>query len=295
MLRLRICAIAACLVLCLYIDLRAAILYTGGTYTQNFNTLPNGPRNTSFGNSPLGWTDDNAAPATGNFSIPGWYIWHPIASNDEAGFNGHQRFRVSGTPTTAATGSYYAFGDADSTERALGVVPSGTIAPDNGEVYYGMRLTNNTNTTLRQFTVDYTAEQWRVAADVGGRPAGNQSITLDYRLGGADLQSGAFSEIPGGGFDSIHDVPAGTNHLNGNDAANRLTNQGATVTGIQWEPGQDLWIRWTQINTFSEAGEIADHGLAIDDLSFSAQVPEPGTIFLAVVAAFALSARRHSR
>jgi large repetitive protein len=286
------CVIAACLAVALGAESQSAVMYSGGTYTQDFNTLPSTPRNTSLGDSPAGWTDDNAAPATGNFSIPGWYIWHPIASNAEAGFNGHQRFRVSGTPTTAATGSYYAFGDAASTERALGVVPSGTIAPNNGEVYYGMRLTNNTGNTLQQFTVDYAAEQWRVAADVGGRPAGNQSVTLDYRLGGTDLQSGTFTEIPGGGFDSIFDASAAGTHLNGNDAANRLTGRGATVTGLNWEPGQDLWVRWTQLNIFSDAGEIADHGLAIDDLRFAANVPEPATFVLAAVAAMGLIARR---
>src|SRR4051794_36810428 len=62
----------------------------GSSYTQNFDTLPNSPTNATLGNSPIGWTDDNAAPGSGNFSILGWYLYHPT-SVTEGGFNGHQR------------------------------------------------------------------------------------------------------------------------------------------------------------------------------------------------------------
>src|SRR6476646_6891888 len=69
----------------------AAVSYsvTGGTYTQNFDTLPITPVNTSLGNSPIGWTDDNASPGAGNFSILGWYLFH-ATSTTEGGFSGHQ-------------------------------------------------------------------------------------------------------------------------------------------------------------------------------------------------------------
>lgn len=299
MFRSTTCAIAICLAIAAVTQTQAAITYLGGTYSQNFDTLPNGPRNTSLGNTPLGWIDDTAAPAAGNFSIVGWYLFNPDTSNSEGGFNGNQRLRVGGTPTTSAAGSFYAFGDADSTDRALGAVPSGTIAESNTDIHYGLRLTNDTGNTLTQFTVDYTAEQWRSATPVAGRPAGNQSVTLDYRLGGTDLDAEPFIDIPGGGFDSIIDSPPLTGdppvanpHLNGNDPANRLTGQGATVTGINWAPGEDLWVRWSQTNVFSAEGEIADHGLAIDDLTFSAQVPEPTGVALAALAAMALLAYR---
>lgn len=71
---------------------QAAILYNtpGNTYTQNFDALPSTPLNTSLGNSPVGWTDDNALPAAGNFSIVGFHLWHPV-SQTEGGFNNHQR------------------------------------------------------------------------------------------------------------------------------------------------------------------------------------------------------------
>jgi hypothetical protein len=278
----------------------AAILYPGGFYIQDYNSLPNTPVNQSLGNTAdaRGWIDDTASPAANQYSISGWYIYHPTVQA-EGGINGHQRLRVSGTPTTAATGSFYSYGDnaSTSTERALGVVPSATLAPNNGEVWYGLRLTNNTTDTLTQFTLNYTGEQWRVGdSNSAGGGAGNESLTVDYRLGGTDLQSGTYTEIPGATFDSPVDVIGSTSHLNGNDPANRVTGLGATVTGISWTPGTDLWLRWTAINKFNTGvGEIADHGLAIDDLTFIGEVPEPSTLALSVLFAVTMLGWRRER
>ena len=55
--------------------------------------------------------------------------------------------------------------------------------------------------------------------------------------------------------------------LDGNDPANR-TAIGTTVGGFVWNPGEDLWLRWRDVD---HAGN--DHGLSIDDLSFSAALP----------------------
>src|SRR4051794_33836286 len=80
---------------------RAAILYTtaGSTYSENFNSLPTDKSNGgSVGNTPAGWTDDTTAPAANQFSVLGWYLWHPInvlsgtPPAGEGGANGHQRF-----------------------------------------------------------------------------------------------------------------------------------------------------------------------------------------------------------
>src|SRR3954454_2947815 len=86
-------------------EARAAILYStaGSTYSQNFNSLPASPENASLGNTPAGWTDDNPSPAAGNFSIEGWYLFHPTSAT-EGGFSGHQRLRVG--PGNSTTGAF---------------------------------------------------------------------------------------------------------------------------------------------------------------------------------------------
>jgi hypothetical protein len=61
------------------------------------------------------------------------------------------------------------------------------------------------------------------------------------------------------------------------NVAGRVNGITGTVTGINWLPGTDLWVRWDDINNNGN-----DHGLAIDDVSFSANVavPEPSTLAL---------------
>ena len=78
---------------------------------------------------------------------------------------------------------------------------------------------------------------------------------------------------PGGSFNfTSPTVTANQGALDGNDSANRTANLGGTITGLNdWVPGQTLWLRWVELND-----NIVDHGLAIDNFSFSvAAVPEP--------------------
>ncbi len=128
---------------------RAAILYAtaGSTYSQNFDSLPNTPENASLGTTAnmAGWIDDTASPAANQVSIVGWYLYHPVAQS-EGGFNGHQRMRIG--PGNSTTGAFMSWGSSGSTERALGMLNSNTMAtqfdpmaPDPSMfAYYGAPL-----------------------------------------------------------------------------------------------------------------------------------------------------------
>ena len=80
---------------------------TGSTYSQTFDSLPITP--SMCVGPPTGWTDDNAAPGSGNFSIAGWYLWAPIVAA-EGGFNGHQRVRIG--PGSSTTGAFMSWAQA---------------------------------------------------------------------------------------------------------------------------------------------------------------------------------------
>jgi uncharacterized protein len=270
---------------------RAAVSYdtAGSTYGQNFDSLPNTPQNASLGNSPVGWTDDSTAPNAGNFSIPGWYLYHPVIQT-EGGANGHQRMRIGAG--TGNTGAFMSWGPSGSTNRGLGMLSSNTLAagpgatpPDNFESYYGLRLTNNTGQTLGDFRLTFAAEQWR---DGGTTTTWSvaQSLTFDYKVNAASIQDTGFIEVPALTFTSPRfGATAGTAY--DGDAPENRQNFDVTVSGLSWAPGEDLWLRWTDLN---DTGN--DHGLGIDDLSFSATaaVPEPGT--LSALAAVAMLRRR---
>ena len=300
-------AAAACAGIALTADLQAAVVYTGGTYTQSFDSLPNTPANTTLGNSPTGWKDDDAAPPAGNFSIPGWYLWHSVSAT-EGGFNGRQRMRIS--TGSSNTGSFYSFGGSGSTERSLGDVGSTTIAtnptvtppavPDS-RILTGLRLTNTTGTTLTDFTMTFDGEQWRD----GGRTGATETMTFQYQVGATAVQDAAGWITPAG-TPSTQATPNPVGGSNGSwvspvqnnsttaaavdgNTTGLVDNITVTVSGLNWAPGTDLWLRW-----FDEQVSGNDHGMSIDNVQFVA-VPEPATIGLLAMGAVGLLGRRRSR
>jgi uncharacterized protein len=69
--------------------------------------------------------------------------------------------------------------------------------------------------------------------------------------------------------------------LDGNNAANRVTGLGGTLTGLTVLPGEEIWLRWFDSNSSS-----ADHGLGIDNFTIAfttVPIPEPS---VAVMIAF---------
>jgi hypothetical protein len=182
----------------------------------------------------------------------------------EGGINGHQRFRIG--PGSANTGSFWSFGVAGvnpDTDRALGNLTSNTI----GTSHMAVRLTNNTGVTLGQFTLSYTGEQWR---DGGAAAPNAQDAVFGYAVTAAppaDISALTTTAVPALTFVSPTFAAATGTPLDGNDGLNR-TALSTTVAGFVWNPGEDLWLRWTDTD---DAGN--DHGLAIDDLTFSADLP----------------------
>jgi len=260
----------------------ASVSYTtpGSTYSQNFDSLPNSPENVTLGNSTIGWTDDNAAPGANNFSIVGWYLYHPLPLA-EGGFNGNQRMRIGAG--SANTGGFMSFGASGSTERALGDVGSNTLAGPNAptnSIWLGLRLSNTTGVTLNSFTVTYDGEQWR---DGGATTPVAQTMNFMWSTTATAISDPNSSFTPEASLNFTSPVFANTGAgaaVNGNTVG-RVAGITATVTGFSWAPGTDLWLRWDDINNTGN-----DHGLAIDNFSFSASaVPEPSVCALAGLAA----------
>ena len=186
--------VAAALAALLVPTAEAAILYStpGAAYAQNFDSLPITPSNASLGSTPLGWIDDSAAPPAGNFSIPGWYLYHPLVQT-EGGANGNQRLRIGGGSTN--TGAFWSYGAASTPERALGSLAANTLAnaspaTTSNSMYLGARFTNNTGVTLDNFTLSYVGEQWR---DGGSATPNAQALTFEWKVAAANLQDTGFN------------------------------------------------------------------------------------------------------
>ncbi len=237
----------------------------GFTYSQNFDSLT---------------TSTTAVPWANDSTLPGWSLFistladAPTLAADNGGSN---------------AGSFRSYGSTGSGDRALGGLASGGAyfgSPASGAVagYIALAFTNNSGVNLDSFTLGFAGEQWRNGGNTSAQP-----MALEFGLGAS---FGAVSNwsAPGGAFNYSSPVVGSTAAAVDGNMAGRVAGLGGSVTLLTWAPGDTLWVRWIERNDNGN-----DHGLAIDDLSFSVTaVPEPGALalMLAGLGAVGFVARR---
>ncbi len=246
----------------------AQLSYTtaGGTYSQNFDTL-------ITSGTAQAWANDS--------TLAGWSLFRQPAP-------GTALTTYNAGAGASNAGAFYSFGTGTSTERALGGVGSsgayyGTPSPANGAPagWITVGFTNNTGLTLDSLTLAYRGEQWR---DGGAATPAAQTMIVEYGFGGTFLTVPTWTAA-GSGFNFTSPVFVNTGGgaaVDGN-AAGLVTGLGGTISST-WNNGDTLWIRFVETN---DPGN--DHGLAIDDFSFSASVaavPEPTTYALLALSGF---------
>jgi len=229
-------------------------------YSQSFDTLA---------------TTGTANPWANDSTLVGWSL---IKANSTAPAPVY-----SAGIGNSNTGSFYSFGSTNSTDRALGGIASsnatgywGTVTPGTTAGHIALSLQNNTGKSIDSFTLAYTGEQWR---DGGATTGAAQSMNVQYGFGSSFANVATWSNLDSLTFTSpTFTAPSAGASLNGNAAANRNTGLTQTVQSLDWSTGSTLWVRWIEVNN---AGN--DHGLAVDDVAFSATVsavPEPQTYAL---------------
>lgn len=200
-------------------------------YFENFNTLDTNSSNSS--NLPAGW------------------IIEEVGTSGSA--NGQYR---TGTGSLNS-GDIYSFGQAGSTERALGSLASNSLAP-----YYGVKLVNNSGAPITMFTVQYTMEQYRYAGRTA--PVNPDSILVSY-----GVNQGALSAASGWttiqGLNSWSQVITGSSVIvmDGNAPGNNLI-LSSTVNGVNIAVNDTLYIRFFDLNIGG-----SDDALAIDSFFFT--------------------------
>jgi hypothetical protein len=263
---------------------QTAVSVTGSTlsYAQSFDSLPN---------------VNGADPAwTNNGTLPGWFIFSgPLLDTPVT------NLRVS--TTSGSDRAHISYGINAAADRALGSQGGSShryspVTPAEGEAFgaIAVAFANDTGTSIVGFSFGYTGEQWHVSSNAGIA----HSLTMAWALG---APSTAFNALAWSAFTPAQANAAGASFVtptisggttgNGNLAANRTVGLGATVTGIDWAPGQRLWLRWVDLND-----PASDHGLAVDDFSFVATpVPEAGALPMMAggLALLALLAHRRRR
>ncbi len=246
-------------------DLQAAIMYgtAGASYTQNFDSLPAA----SHG--------DQVAWANGT-TLDGWH-W---ADPDGATRTTYTVLDQGGGGT--ANQQNYPIFVGNSTDRAFGGQGSSDSIDNASDQFirYGLQLTNTTGVTLTEFTLSFTAEQWRAITDELA-----DQLTFDYKVG-ADSISGdtGWTDVAAFTFDAPNTTTS-SQWYDGNAAANREVFS-ETITGVNWGAGEDLWLRWNDVGGTGNVGVDPQDGfkraiMGIDDLTFTASaVPEPSSAAL---------------
>jgi hypothetical protein len=214
-------------------------------------------------------------------TLPGWQLFRATSMGSDP----VETYQVSDGQHNS--GKFYSYGTT-STERALGSVGNGNFGGVNPDVTTGLApgavagwiavsFINNMGTALDQFTIHYDGEQWR---DGGNDPPLSQTMEFEYGIG-STFDSVMTWHKPGASFNFVspqNTIVAGALDGNKDDMVmvNRTANIGGTVTGVGWDIGETLWLRWIERNDDS-----SDHGLAIDNFSFSVSaVPEPRAYLL---------------
>lgn len=259
--RRSIAALATITATCASVAAPVSLTTLGALYTQNFDTLSN-----------------TAGSTTNALNLAGWQM-----SEGGGGARDNEQYAVD--TGGSATGDTYSYGSAGSTDRALGMLRSGTLIP-----LMGANFTNNTGSSIDSLEIGYIGEQWRL-----GTAGRTDRLDFQYSLNATALNDETARWVDVDTLDFITLSTTGVGAKNGNSAANR-TSMSVLIDQLQIANGNSFWIRWTDLDASG-----ADDGLAVDDFSLVAsqtvrpsQVPEPASLALAVLALCACGAvRRH--
>lgn len=217
----------------------------GAVYSQNFDGLPSSGKSNAFPLTGAGPFNLSASPVNAG-NLTGWQFYKSGGSGADAVF-------ATGTGSDNS-GNVYSFGASGSANRALGTLPT------SGRTYaIGFLITNNTGVTLNSFTVSFTAEQWRN----GGSNIAN-TWTFKYKIGSAFSDINQTSLITNSNLNFSSIVSSATSSaLDGTLPINQLK-KSFTISGITWNNGDQLVLRWDDLNHSNS------DAMAIDNFSFAA-------------------------
>jgi len=226
----------------------SSVSYTGGTLTENFDSM-----GLTGANTPTGWS-------------VGWHNGHPPGT---AGTVLRTNLVTVNSGIVAPSGTIAGFNCGISVapaglDRSLGLGTTGTTSPDGTNRFAEVQIQNDSGQTLRAIEVTYAGKQWRTSSSGSGQDYTNY---LQFGVNGVNFV------FMGPAFDFHAPVTAPASiQVNGNLPVNSMTNLGGLFAlPAPLPPGSRLWLRWLDVNDPS-----TDPIMAMDDFSFRGltDVPE---------------------
>jgi hypothetical protein len=148
----------------------------------------------------------------------------------------------------------YRFDSSGETSPTAGALGSRTTSA-TGPIHFGLGLTNSTGRTITAFSLSFSA----FVAHYRDEQA--DQLGLAYGIG-ASMDAATYTSLPDGDYVA----PAGSG--NGNPVSGTAERRSVSVDGLEWAPGETLWIRWTDHQDEVNGGM----GLGIDHLYFVTDV-----------------------
>jgi hypothetical protein len=217
------------------------------TYSQDFKLLES-----DFDTEGLEWVN-------GTYPLEGWYAFRNMESSplEESSYSS------GGQDGDMPSDGLVSFGTTME-DRALGY----NISDGVGDAVYGMKIVNNTSTIITSLSVTYTGEQWAYA------DKDPQSLEFSYKINATALTDSDFVAVPDLKFTSpITGDVTNANMIDGNETANKLvgiTHEIKVIIPV----GEYVFFKWSDMND-----AMADHMLAIDDITITAGIVPPNDPF----------------
>lgn len=224
---------------------------TGTATTQNFNDLIQSGTSSAV---------TGGALSNVNASLNGWFFL-------EGSSNANTVYR--GGDGSGNTGDTYSFGPASNTDRALGMLQSGSLTS-----IIGFKFTNTTGVTVTSISITYTGEVWRTSASA-------DNLAFSYQSGSPALGTGTWTNVSQLAFTTP--VTGTATNIDGNTTANRTTIT-HTITGLSIANNASFTMRWVDASGSSSAGMgIDDFSIVLNPVTSSSTVTagagsEPATI-----------------
>lgn len=247
----------------------ATYLYSGGTYVQDFDTLPmQGFTKTLTGKGPHALS--TAFEVSG---LDGWYGANPGGSSTSTEFRAH-----NGSLSGSTGRGILSLGINDSQERALG-----SLSTSNQICSFGLVLQNITGLLIDDVDISFVGEQWR-----RGNVTTPNTLTFAWLVSSTpvNIDASGFTDVSALLFTSPNTQSSPTEvALDGNAVGNQTSISGS-LSGLNWAPNAYLVLRWSGVDLSGQ-----DDALAIDTFRFTGHpIPEPSMMLLASLALLSLAA-----